>query len=210
MVRRVTKIDSLTGDEIQQISLFKERAEDLRISQSKYQNIPMSSHSRDQNGKGVSFQGNTPDIDHVVNLAIKFRFFYAEQEPTQFEKVSNLLAKKAEDEWARNYINRIKLWYKDAMKSADTTGALGHPISNREIISLWFNSHFFHSDLDKRGKLDCINQVVGKKASLFQLYITIVRCSSHIKSLYDVVHRLSDADKVLCTPNHHFRLDRDK
>ena len=207
MISRVTEIESLNGDEMNQVTLYKEKAIDLSLSQQKYQITPMSSYSRDvDNGVG-SFQSNTPEIDHIIILATKFRFFYADKEPTQFEKVANLLRNKAKDEWARNYIDLVKIWYKESMKSTDTTGNLGHPVTNREILNLWFNSIFFHSDFSKRSKLDDIHQTVGEGASLFQLYLSIVRCSTHIQYLYAVVHQLSAENMILCTPNHHFRLN---
>jgi len=208
MISRVTEIEALRNNELEQIHLFKERALDLFLSQKKYQNIPISTHSTNIEDRVSSFKANTPEIDHIIILATKFRFFYAEKEPTRFEKIANLLRCKAEDEWARNYIDRIKIWYKESMKSTDTSGCLGSPVTNREVLNLWFNSKFFHSDLDKRNKLDELNQSVGEGASLFQLYISIVRCSINIKYLYFVIHQLTRDANILCTPNHHFRLNK--
>lgn len=208
MVSRETDMESLSDEELRTIALFKERALDLMESQKKYQNIPMSSYSRNPDTRVESFQANAPDIDHIIILSTKFRFFFADKEPTQFETVANLLRNKAKDEWARNYIDRVKLWYKESMKSTDTTGSLGHPVKNREIINIWFNSRFFHSDLSKRSKLDNIHQSVGEGASLFQLYLAIVKCSTNIQYLYSVVHKLQDDNQCLCTPNHHFRLKK--
>lgn len=37
-----------------------------------------------------TFYANTPDIDHIIILAIKFRFFYAEKECIRFETKANL------------------------------------------------------------------------------------------------------------------------
>lgn len=208
MVSRETELESLNDQELNKITLFKERALELSESQKKYQNIPISSYSRDPDTRIDSFQANTPDIDHIIILATKFRFFFADKEPTQFETVANLLRNKAKDEWAKNYIDHVKYWYKESMKSTDTTGSLGHPVTNREILNLWFNSRFFHSDVSKRIKLDDIHQTVGEGASLFQLYLAIVKCSTNIQSLYSVVHKLQDDNQCLCTPNHHFRLNK--
>lgn len=208
MVSRETDMEPLSDRELKIITLFKERAIDLSEFQKKYQNIPMSSYSQNPDTRIDSFQANTPDVDHIIILATKFRFFFADKEPTQFETVANLLRNKAKDEWARNYIDRVKLWYKESMKSTDTTGNLGYPVTNREILNLWFNSRFFHSDVPKRSKLDGIHQTVGESASLFQLYLAIVKCSTNIGYLYSVVHKLQGDNQCLCTPNHHFRLNK--
>lgn len=206
MISHVTEIEPLSNEEARQLFLFKERAEDLAEAQRKYQNIPMSSYSSDPADRVNTFQANTPDIDHIATMAMKYRFFYADKEPTQFERVVGLLRRKAKDEWAINYIDRIALWYKQVMKSTSTTGALGNPTTNREILNIWFNSRFFHSDVQKREKLESIHKVVGKDASLFQLYVAIAQCASHIKSLYAVAHKTTDTNLIICTPSYHFRI----
>lgn len=207
MVSHKTEINALSSEEIQQIELFKERALELDAILIKYQNTPISKHANSINPveRVSTFEANTPDIDHIANMAMKFRFFYADKEPTQFEKVIGLLRRKAKDEWAINYIDRISIWYKQSMAASDTTGQLGKPIPNREILNLWFNSKFFHSDLQKRAKLDQIHSLVGEYASFFQFYTAIVRCASHVDSLYLVVHQLTCNNFVICTPSHHFR-----
>lgn len=208
MVSRKSKLQPLTEQELKNIALFKERIEKMAAAQKKYQNIPISKTSVDVNGVVVGFEANTPDVDDIVTLAIKFRFFYADKEPTQFEKVVNLIRRKAADEWARNYIDYIKLWYKDSMKACDTSKKLGHPVTNREIINLWFNSEFFHSEVAKREKLEDVNQNIGECGSLYQLYTAIVRCASHINSFYSVIHKLETGHEYIYTPNHHFRLNK--
>jgi hypothetical protein len=105
MISHVTDIKPLSSEQAQQLLLFKERAEDLLEAQRKYQNVPMSSYSRDPAYRVSTFQANTPDIDHIATMAMKFRFFYADKESTQFEKIAGLLRRKAKDEWSINYID---------------------------------------------------------------------------------------------------------
>jgi hypothetical protein len=208
MVSRETEMELLSDEELRDIALFKERVLDLSESKKKYKINPWSRYSINPEMRVDTFYANTPDIDHIIILAIKFRFFYAQTERIQFEKIANLLRKKAKDEWARNYIDRVKSWYKLSMNSTGTTGKLGHPITNREIINLWFNSKFFHPDVSKRIKLDDIHKAVGEKASLFQLYLAIVTCSNNIQLLYSVAHKLQVDNQCLCTPNHHFEINK--
>lgn len=208
MVSRETHLGPLSAEEWRIITLFRERVLDLMESQKKYQRPPMYSYSKSLDTRVDSFQANTPDIDYIIILATKFRFFYADKEPTHFQTVANLLRNKAKDEWARNYIDRLKLWYKVSMNSTDTTKRFGHPVTNREILNLWFNSRFFHSDASKRSKLDDIHQIVGERVSLFQLYLAIAECSTNIRNLYYIVHKLQEDSLCICTPNHHFRLSK--
>ncbi len=205
MIAHVTELAPLTDEQLDQITLYQEKAEDLAASQRKYQNIPMSRYREAPDGSSTNFKANTPEVDHILNLAIRFRFFYGDKEPTQFGKVINLLRRNAKDEWARSYLDVVSAHYKASMKATDTSGRLGHPITNREIINLWFNSKFFHSDTEKRASLTSVNQTVGEEASLFQLYVAIVKCSSHIQSLYSIVHKTDKENQIICTPKHHFR-----
>lgn len=205
MVSHETELEPLTDEQLYQIILYKEKAEDLAVSQKKYQNIPISTYSEALDGSKTDFKANTPDVDHILNIAIRFRFFYGDKEPTQYGKIVNLLRRNAKDEWARNYLDVVSAHYKASMKATDTSGSLGHPITNREIINLWFNSKFLHSDAEKRASLTSINQTVGEEASLFQLYVAIVKCSSHIQTLYSIVHKTDKKNLIICTPNYHFR-----
>lgn len=205
MISHVTELEPLTDTQLDQIFLYKEKAEDLAVSQKKYQNIPMATYSKALDGSKMDFKANAPDVDHILNLAVKFRFFYGNKEPTQYEKIVNLLRRNVKDEWARNYLDVTSAHYKVSMKATDASGTCGHPITNRKIIDLWFNSKFFHSDAEKRVSLTSINQTIGEEASLFQLYVAIVKCSSHIQTLYSIVHKTDSNNQIICTPNYHFR-----
>lgn len=84
----------------------------------------------------ATFEANTPDIDHIQNLALKFRFFYADREPTKLESIINLLRRQAQDEWARNYLDLLRMQYNGIMNSCDISKNMGLAVSNREIINL--------------------------------------------------------------------------
>lgn len=208
MTNRESELENLKDEELRDILLFKERAINLANAQHRYNKLPASTISFDTTGNPINFEANMPDEDEIINIAVKYRFFYGNKEPTKFEKIANLIRRKAKDEWAINYIDHIKMWHKQAMKNFDTSNALGHPISNKEILNLWFNSKFFHSDFQKQEKLENINHIIGQKASLFQLYGAITKCACHIKSFYSVIHKIDSNSNMIYTPNHHFRLNK--
>jgi len=81
---------------------------------------------------------------------------------------------------------------------------MGHAVSNRDIINLWFNSDFFHSDVDKRKRLNTLNQSVSEQVSLFQLYLAITCVSQQLKSVYAITQKISLDVNIICTPNHNF------
>lgn len=197
---RKSAVVSATDEELADIRL----AEKLDAAQAKY-GSPMSTFSRNQDSRETIFAANTPDVDDIANLAVKFRFFYANKEPTQFEKIATKIRHRTNDEGAQNYIDRISDWHRTAMKQCDTSSHFGHPISNRRIIDLWFNSEFFHSATEKRAELQTIHEAIGEEPSLFQLYTAIAKCSSFINMLYVVVHKLEREHEYVYTPNHHFK-----
>ncbi|SHO21934.1 Putative uncharacterized protein [Moritella viscosa] len=206
LIRRESRLTPLSLVDLSRVLEFKRRAESFESSMKRYYIGAIAKHSSsdDLNLRKRSFEANTPDVDHIQNLALKFRFFYAEKEPTRVETIISILRKSAEDEWARNYLDSLRAQYNGAMKRSDMSDQMGLPVSNREIISLWFNSEFFHSDFDKREKLNEINRSISEKVSLFQLYTAITGVSTLLKSLYAVVHKVTEDYHVIYTPNHHF------
>jgi hypothetical protein len=204
LVNRESSLTSVTADEFQTIEEFKKRVEQLHETKSKNRTLPMSSMSFNEEGTVVAYENNLPDTEYILAIAVRFRLFFGNNERTNFEKVINIVRRRATDEWAKNYIDHIRSCYLHAMKSNETSTPLGASIDNRLMISLWFNSEFFHSDSEKREKLDDINKNIGERGSLFHLYIAIRRCSVEIDRLYTVLHKFGRDHALIYTPNHHF------
>jgi hypothetical protein len=64
------------------VALFRERVEKLAMTQRKYQGIPIFKTTRNDESGKIAFDANTPHVDEVASLALKFRFFYADQGTT--------------------------------------------------------------------------------------------------------------------------------
>jgi len=208
MISRKSPVTGMDPEEFSDIVEFRERAEKLASAQRKYQRIPISKTSRTQHTGEIAFEANTPDIEEIGSLARNFRFFYADKEPTQFQKILKKVRRRTKDEWAGGYLEWIAERYKEVMKSSQVSAGLGHPVSNRRIIDLWLNSELFHSEKLKREELSKIQDIIGKEAPLFQLYVAIAHCSSYIHMLYSVVHLLDPKHQFIYSPNHHFGSDK--
>lgn len=206
MIKRQSAVLGMDADELSDIALFRERVEKLVASQRKYQGIPMSRTSCNPTTGVIAFEANTPDVDEVANLALKFRFFYADKEPTQFKKILTKVRRRAQDDWACGYLDWLAMQYKGAMKDAQVSGSLGKAVPNSQIIDLWFNSEFFHSEASKKEQLVDIHTTIGEAPSIFQLYTAIARCSSYVRTLYTVVHALNDRHRFIYTPDYHFQI----
>lgn len=206
LISRESEIDPLSEQELFYIYEFRRRVESYYTALRRYSVLAMSKHviSDDVEVRKATFEANTPDIDHIQSIAIKFRFFYADKEPTKLESIISLLRKRSKDEWACNYLDLVRKQYISLMNSCDVSNNMGHAVSNRDIINLWFNSDFFHSDVDKRKRLNTLNQSVSEQVSLFQLYLAITCVSQQLKSVYAITQKISLDVNIICTPNHNF------
>lgn len=205
MTTRQSAVVGMETSEFTDIFLFRQRVEQFARSLARRTSPPIAKKTIDRNtGEVIAFEANTPDVDEVLVLATRFRLFYAQGDSTQFQKILRTVRRRVQDDWADGYLDKLDIRYKEAMKDTHISKDLGHPITNREIIDLWFNSEFFHSDPKKRETLESIHTVIGETPSLFQLYVAIGRCAAHIQALYSVVHRLDASHPFIYTPNHHF------
>lgn len=205
MTRRQSPVVGMEAEEFSDVALFRDRVEKLANAQKKYQGIPISKTTHGKSADEITFEANTPDVEEVASLARNFRFFYSEKEPTQFQKILTNVRRHTQDECTCDYMDWLAVQYKEAMKATQVSATLGHPVSNRQIIDLWFNSEFFHSDKVKKQKLIDVHTAIGEAPSLFQLYVAISRCSSCVRMLYFVVHMLDTAHPFVYSPNHHFQ-----
>lgn len=205
MIRRQSTVVGMEANEFSDVLLFRRCVEKFAQSLARRRGPPMSKTTHDRTtGEVLAFEANTPEVDEVAILAMRFRLIYAQGEATQFQRIRGILRRRAEDDWAKGYLDRLGSWYNDAVKDTQVSEALGHPISNKDIIDLWFNSEFFHSEQKKREALANLHTAIGEAPSLFQLYVAIGRCAAHIQALYSVVHRLDASHPFIYTPNHHF------
>lgn len=98
MTRRQSPVVGMEADEYSDVALFRERVEKLANAQRKYQGIPLSKITPGENSDEISFEANTPDVEEVASLARNFGFFYADKEPTQFQKILTKVRRRTQDE----------------------------------------------------------------------------------------------------------------
>ncbi|MEW6444484.1 MAG: hypothetical protein AB1479_00380 [Pseudomonadota bacterium] len=204
LVSHKSAIEQLTDDELRTFKLFREKTERLYRAM-KGTKIPIAKYTIERSSKKVvAFESRNPRFDEIELLAIKFRFFFAEKEPTYVFKVLNILSRCATDPWAKNYISRIRLWHREFLDQTDTSGKFGHPVSNEKIINLWFNSEIFHQDEEKSTQLNYVNEKIGVEASIYQLNIALRLCTTNVIAIYNTIHKTSKEHPFIYTPSHHF------
>jgi hypothetical protein len=202
-ISNTTELSSLTTEEIKKILLFKEKAEELITIMEKSKTLTICSYSRSIDNNQTTFKSNQPEFDYISNLAMKFRFFYAEKEPTNFYAIINIIIRKTQDEMTRKHLFSIRDIYQKSMNSNGATEPLGISISNEKTIKNWFNGRLFHSDSEKREAIRNLHETVGEEPSIFQLYIAMLQCSDCIRDLYVVLSKTTEHQHIVCTPTFH-------
>ncbi|MFQ5754036.1 MAG: hypothetical protein ACE5HI_18770 [bacterium] len=101
-----------------------------------------------------------PDDNTVKSFLMSFRHFYLVKSCVNFGKICNLLRKRIEvinDPIALADLARIHSSYKDALKTRLVDIITGKKnYTPKEIIDLWFNGIYFHTDPKKVKEIDKI------------------------------------------------------
>lgn len=204
LTRLRTELPELPDADVSTVALFRKRIIALHEAMAKCSKIPVARIERNDMGRAVNIESNMPDISHIEGVAMKFRFFVLQSEATYFEKVVNKIVRYSGDGAARRYVERIKRCYLESMNDCMISSDFGHPVKNKEIIDLWFNSEFFHSDESKGRKLRNLHEYCPERGSLFQLHIAMKRCSAQLFQFYYVVKDMGVDHKFIYSPDCEF------
>jgi hypothetical protein len=106
---------------------------------------------KDVNGNIVS-EGLEYDVHRVKGLYLDYRVFVANDELTNFHRVTNTIKRGFQYTECNETIDRLRLWWKkaDAFK-----GWYGFEFD--ELSQVMFNAKLFHSAIDLQDKLKFVN-----------------------------------------------------
>jgi len=94
------------------------------------------------------------------------------------------------------------------MKDSPILKYLNSHITNREIIDLWLNAEYFHSDSKKIDRLNAINKNTGISASKNQLFIALVSCSAWIETFFMTINKTNNSHLFIYTPEDDFSIKK--
>lgn len=156
--------------------MFKRRADEyLEIRQRLSPGITKLSVSRQPNGT-FSAESDMPSEDQLRSLYLSFRFFFQQDEPCHFPKVLKIIGRKFPHDPVNIFLKNLKDQWQRPFKNSSFVEFLRRKVDAHELLNLWFNAHYFHSDLDKEKELYEINQIFSENLSRFLLYDTVM-CS---------------------------------
>lgn len=168
------------------IEMFKKKADLLfQCELLKSGNNAISAHIEAEKGKPILFQVALPNEDALKSLILSFRPFYANNEPSNFKKVMNILKRYCRDKEVHETIETyVHDWdhslLDGAMKITDKKG----PITASRLFDLWFNGHYFHSDEDKDLELNSIKSVITEGYAKYLMVDSVYNCVKLIRPIY--------------------------
>lgn len=182
----------LSENEWDNLDLFLRRFEQLErtrfYSNPKLKNIQYKiKGEKVDKGFQTRFEIKVPDEETIKSFLLSFRVFYMEGEHTNFYSICNLLYKKILDKKVRNDLVTIRSNYTKALNTSFIgINFLGKSYSPKDIVDLWFNAEYFHTDIEKVKELDKIVISPGKSLFFYLLIDAVITLTNQISILKEI------------------------
>ncbi|MFH1394660.1 MAG: hypothetical protein ABIH09_00690 [Candidatus Omnitrophota bacterium] len=148
-----------------------------------------------EKGKGLSFNTKFPSKELIAELLMAFRFFYLQKELSYFPKIINILTKHIQIQEAIDLLKRYKKQWNDCLfKQALKLSVNNKQLTSQLMLDLWFNSHYFHNDDEKRRYLKTINNVLSEPFSQYILLDAVMESTKLILKVHDMIKNLLKED----------------
>lgn len=183
----------LSENEWDKLDLFLRRFEQLErtrfYSNPKLKNIQYKiKGEKVDKGFQTRFEIKVPDEETIKSFLLSFRVFYMEGEYTNFYSICNLLYKKILDKKVRNDLVTIRSNYTKALNTSFIgINFLGKSYSPKDIVDLWFNAEYFHTDIEKVKELDKIVISPGKSLFFYLLIDAVITLTNQISILKEII-----------------------
>jgi len=183
----------LSENEWDKLDLFLRRFEQLErtrfYSNPKLKNIQYKiKGEKVDKGFQTRFEIKVPDEETIKSFLLSFRVFYMEGEHTNFYSICNLLYKKILDKKVRNDLVTIRSNYTKALNTSFIgINFLGKSYSPKDIVDLWFNAEYFHTDIEKVKELDKIVISPGKSLFFYLLIDAVITLTNQISILKEII-----------------------
>ena len=192
----VTLATKPSSQEWQRIGEFKQRARELAENSLMQGGYDLSANFSWNAGEPASFtvKKSLPE-EPLRSLLLTFRLFWANDEPSNFLRVSNVLKRHIAQAEAIQVIDDLKGQWKQALFSGVMEIRFnGEELTADKIFDLWLNGHYFHSDAEKRLLLERLTKQIGADWVKFFLASAVTQCCK-------VIFVLDQALQGLTVPN---------
>ena len=200
MIKRVnvTISDKLDAEEWKSIKAFCKRAAQLANTKLlKSGESGIQGKIRYEENKGLWFEGVLPTEEQIAEFLMAFRFFYLQKERTYLPKILKILGKHTSQEELRQALKIYRqLWDQELFGNAMQLTLNNKKITASDILDLWFNAHYFHSDEDKSKELEKLTMFFSNNFSKVMLLDTIYEKTRIIFRLYEGLRGLVEKEGI--------------
>jgi len=184
-------VKSISNDtDWESISIYKDRAKEFLEIRDETVPKTIKIHSKRLECGGYKGESNIPKNKDLKSLYYAFRFFYLKREPSNFNRIRNVISNIAIGVRERSYLKSLKDQWKIAESRTYLSSSLHRDISGKEFMDLWLNAHFYHSDLRKRRQLKILNNLLSEELSRSFLFYTVIIAGAPIGLLYKIIEPL--------------------
>ena len=132
-----------------------------------------------------------PEEESLCPLLMSFRFFFGNDEPSNLNRVLNILGRHCRDDRLDAILGSLRLRWKHALfQNAMQLSFNGKPLSAARILDLWLNAHYFHSDPAKRETLETVSRMLTPQFLKYMLVEAVIEGSRIVFSTYEMLREL--------------------
>lgn len=133
-----------------------------------------------------------PPEEPFRSLLLTFRLFWANDEPSNFLRVLNIVGRHVAHDEARNILAGLKTQWNQALFG----GVMFMSFNGKELVAntvfdLWLNAHYFHTDSAKQGQLESLSKMLSPEFVKFLLANAVTECCKVILTLDRALLKLS-------------------
>jgi hypothetical protein len=143
--------------------------------------------------KGLWFEATLPPEEQVAEFLMAFRFFYLQKESTHFPAVLGIIGKHTSQPEAREALKVFRRQWEHCLFGNTMNICLNDkPMTSSLLLDLWFNAHYFHSDVEKEMELTELKKAFSEDFAKFMLLDSAFEASKVVLKIYDGVRGLVD------------------
>lgn len=191
---------TMSQDALEQVELFRIRFRELwsNWESLKGHGLSLGGGFRNLGNGKVSGTGCGVEIHRLKGFYLDFRFFWAQNEPTEFFKISKLVSKHCLDKRLQKCLSSNKEQWRNA-------GFLHewHGIKPDEMIDTLFNGELFHSDHVKRERIRHVQGLMSNDLAHHCLVYSVYERMLVIRNINWIVQPLDQANPHVRVPTEY-------
>jgi hypothetical protein len=189
--------ENVTDEFYNQVDLFRVRFSELWGNWESLKNLGIELGGSFQNKGNGKVGGSSCGVDiyRLKGFYLDFRFFYANDEPTNYFKIAKTINKLCSDDRARKYLLANKAGWQDA-------GVLQewHGYNADKMLNVMFNGKLFHSGQDLQENLSILQESMSDELVHHLLTFYIYNRMLVIRNMYWILKPLSKNNQCIQIP----------